>query len=284
MDTIAAVNRQPGALWRFLQFPLTRLVLAAVSIALVIALAQLLGGPLPRPVVHLLSAAAATAVYIANVRAIERRELVEFRLDGAGRETAMGLLIGAALFSVTMAILCIGGAWTLTGVNSVGAMGYPLVSALAAGVSEEILFRGVFFRIVEESLGSWIALALSAILFGLVHAPNPGATTVSTVAIALEAGILLAAGYMCTRRLWLVMALHMAWNFTEGGIFGTSVSGTEAHGLLAIEFHGPDLLTGGAFGPEASLVAVAVCMVAGATFLARAHRTNRIVRPFWRRS
>ena len=284
MDTSTAVNRQPGALWRFLQFPLTRLVLAMASIAAVIVLFQVGGAALPRPVALLLSAVAVTGVYIVNVRAIERRDVVEFRLDGAGREVVLGLLVGAGLFSATMAILYICGAWTLAGVNPVGALGYPLVGALAAGVSEEIIFRGVFFRIVEESLGSWLALLLSAALFGLAHAPNPGATTVSTLAIALEAGITLAAGYMYTRRLWLVIGLHTAWNFTEGGIFGTSVSGTDAHGLLTLQFHGPDLLTGGAFGPEASLVAVVVCVMAGGILLTHSQRTNRIVAPFWRRA
>ncbi len=96
--------------------------------------------------------------------------------------------------------------------------------------------RGVLFRIVEESLGSWIALALSAALFGALHAFNPGATLTSSIAIALEAGVLLAAVFMVTRRLWMVIGLHTAWNFTEGGVFGASVSGGDAHGMLASQF------------------------------------------------
>jgi membrane protease YdiL (CAAX protease family) len=144
--------------------------------------------------------------------------------------------------------------------------------------------RGVLFRIVEGSFGSWIALAFSAVLFGALHAFNPGATLTSSIAIALEAGVLLAAVFMVTRRLWMVMGLHTGWNFTEGGIFGASVSGGNAHGMLASRFHGPDALTGGAFGPEASIVAVLICLGAGAAFLWLAWRRGRFVRPFWKRS
>ncbi len=143
--------------------------------------------------------------------------------------------------------------------------------------------RAIVFRIVEESLGTWTALALSASLFGFLHAFNPGATATSTAAIALEAGILLAAAFLFTRRLWMAIGLHAGWNFTEGGLFGASVSGGAAHGLLRSRFSGAPLLSGGAFGPEASIVAVLVCLTAGILLLARARRRGHFVQPFWRR-
>jgi hypothetical protein len=168
----------------------------------------------------------------------------------------------------------VAGGWT--------AFGYPLLDAVIAAVTEEVLMRGVLFRIVEERLGSWIALVFSAVLFGALHAFNPGATITSSIAIAFEAGVLLAAVFIYTRRLWMVIGLHAAWNFTEGGIFGASVSGTDAHGVLVSQFHGPDVLTGGAFGPEASIVAVVICFAAGVFFLRRAR--SRFVAPFWKRA
>src|SRR3954471_14552398 len=125
------------------------------------------------------------------------------------------------------------------------------------------MLLAIFFRIVEESLGSVIALVASAALFGLLHAFNPGATLVSTVAIALEAGSILAAAYLLTRPLWMAIGLHAAWNFTEGGVFGASVSGSAPHGLLHSRFTGAPLLSGGGFGPEASIVAIVVCLTAG---------------------
>lgn len=117
-----------------------------------------------------------------------------------------------------------------------------------------------------------IAIILSGALFGLLHALNPGATLASTAAIAVEAGVLLAAAYLVTRSLWLAIGLHIGWNFTEGGIFGAAVSGGKSHGLITTAFAGPDWLTGGKFGPEASLTAVILCVVVAAVLLAVAIR------------
>ena len=112
---------------------------------------------------------------------------------------------------------------------------------------------------------------------------QPGATVVSTLAIALEAGVLLAAAFMLTRRLWMAIGLHAAWNFTEGGVFGASVSGGTPYGLLRSRFTGAPLLSGGAFGPEASIVAVVLCLSAGIAFCVYARRRGRFIVPFWRR-
>ncbi len=288
---IPAVNRPPGRWWKVLQFPVTRLLLAAAALLLWAAAVELGATALRiRPEGALgmalggLLAAGTLAVYAAYVRLVERRAVVELGTAGALPEFAGGALVGAALFSTTMLVLWMLGAWRPLGVNGPGALLLPLVGAIVAACVEEVLMRGVLFRILEESLGSWIALGLSAAIFGLLHAFNPGAGVVSTLAIALEAGVLLAAAYMYARRLWLVIGLHASWNFAEGGIFGASVSGSQAHGLFTGRFRGSEALTGGGFGPEASIVAVLVCLAAGTAYLVLARRHGRVVRPFWRRT
>jgi hypothetical protein len=127
-------------------------------------------------------------------------------------------------------------------------------------------------------------LVISAVVFGFLHLIYPNATLVAAVAIALEAGILLAAAYVLTRRLWLAIGIHFAWNFTQGGIFGVAVSGNQARGLLQSTLTGPELLSGGAFGAEASLFAILVCLAAGVYLLWRAWRKGSFVTPFWRRN
>ena len=290
MDLALTVNRQPGRLWAFLQFPLTRIVIAVLALLLVIAVIQIgakAAGIVPHTaagvIVAVLIMVATLATYAAFVRVIERRSVVELGSAGAAPEFGAGLLLGVVLFSLTMLVLWSLGCVEITTAGGWLALGYPLLDALIAAVTEETLMRGVLFRIVEESLGSWIALALSAAVFGALHAFNPGATPTSSIAIALEAGVLLAAVFMVTRRLWMVMGLHTAWNFTEGGIFGASVSGGDAHGMLSSRFHGSDVLTGGAFGPEASIIAVLICLAAGVAFLWLARKRGHFVRPFWRR-
>ncbi|HKE47432.1 MAG TPA: type II CAAX endopeptidase family protein [Rhodanobacteraceae bacterium] len=290
MGETLAVNRRPGRMWAFLQFPLTRIVLAALALAVVIGVIQVGAKALgiqPRTagglVIACLIMLATLATYYAFVHAIERRRVVELGTQRAAPEFASGFLVGMFLFALTMLVLWSIGDVDVSVAGGWPALGYPLLDALIAAVTEETLMRGVLFRIIEEGLGSWIALALSAAAFGALHAFNPGATTTSSIAIALEAGVLLAAVFMFTRRLWMVIGVHTAWNFTEGGIFGASVSGTDAHGMFASRFNGPDVLTGGAFGPEASIIAVLVCLFAGATFLALAHQRGHVVPPFWAR-
>jgi hypothetical protein len=147
--------------------------------------------------------------------------------------------------------------------------------AIISGVVEELMFRGVLFRIVEDGFGSLVALVISGALFGGLHITNPHATLVSSAAIAIEAGPLFGAAYMATRRLWVPIGLHFGWNFTEGGVYSTIVSGTTAHGVIKTTLVGPDLLTGGSFGPEASWVTVVVCSVLTAIFLIVAVRRGQ---------
>ncbi len=134
-----------------------------------------------------------------------------------------------------------------------------LVVGLGAGIGEEIMFRGVLFRIVEEGAGTWAALVVSALFFGAVHIGNPGATVWSSAAIAIEAGLLFGLIYHLTRSLPLCMGLHASWNFMQGTVYGIPVSGTTADGWLVSQRSGPDWLSGGFFGAEASVVALALC-------------------------
>ena len=105
-----------------------------------------------------------------------------------------------------------------------------LLLLLAAAMQEELVFRGMIFRLLERTLGSWIAVTLSALAFGVLHLTNPGATLVSTLAITLTAGVIMAAIYLLTRSLWWVIGLHLGWNFFEGPVFGAQISGHTAYG------------------------------------------------------
>lgn len=208
-------------------------------------------------------AAAGLFGYWAYVRLIERRPVAELARPPLLRELAAGLALGAGLLLATLGVLALLGAFHITGRSPVGVMQGPLGLALASGVLEELLFRALVFRLIERSCGTWIALACSAVLFGLVHLANPHPTLFGAVAIMFEAGILLAAAYLYTRRLWLPIGLHAAWNFTQGGVFGIAVSGNAMEGWIHGSLSGPDWLSGGTFGAEGSLVALAICLLAG---------------------
>ncbi len=118
-------------------------------------------------------------------------------------------------------------------------------------------------------------------MFGWLHLGNPHATLISTTAIGIEGGVMVAAVYIATRSLWWTIGVHVAWNFTQTSIFGIADSGHPGRGFLLSELNGPEWLTGGVFGVEASLVSVVVCAVVAIFFLARARRTHRFIAPIW---
>jgi membrane protease YdiL (CAAX protease family) len=166
-------------------------------------------------------------------------------------------------------------------VNSWYLMAGPFAMALSSGFYEELLLRGILFRIIERPLGTWISLTISALVFGAGHLANPGATLFTSAAIAVEAGVLLAGAYMMTRRLWVPIGIHFGWNFAQGGIFGIAVSGNPVVGWLTTSLEGPKLLSGGSFGAEASIVAVTLCTCTGGWFVWRSIRLGQIRPPMW---
>lgn len=226
-------------------------------------------------------AAAAVTGYDRLSRAVELRTSVP-ELDPAGRWTLMGrgALLGAGAFTTVLLVIGVFGGWEDLSWGSFG--GFAATAGMMASVAavEEVLFRGVVFRILEERTGTMVALVASSVLFGATHLVNANATLWGTLAIALTGGTMLAAAYVATRSLWLPIGLHFAWNFGLVGVFGVAVSGSDApaDGLLETTLSGPSLLTGGTFGPEASLLALLVCLPPTVLFLRRAARTGQIRR------
>ncbi len=290
MDDIATKPRGKSLVWRIIHFPPMTLVVAfgvmagASVIATGLAAAvgarsngqwAIIGGSIVAAVFML--------SYIGFGRLVEHRQLSDVSLKGALVELLAGLAIGALLFSLVVAVIALLGGYQVVGTRPASVL-YPIIGlSIVSGVTEEIMLRGLFFRIIENWLGSWVALALSAALFGALHLGNPNATLVAGGAIAIEAGVMLAAIYMVTRRLWAAIGLHAAWNFTQGGVFGIPVSGFDVQGLLVPRITGPELLTGGDFGAEASLPAMLICTAFGIALLVIAARRGQVMQPYWRR-
>ncbi|MGP2435896.1 CPBP family intramembrane glutamic endopeptidase [Streptomyces sp. JW3] len=226
-----------------------------------------------------LVAVGALAAYAAVVRALEQRPVTELDPARAWPDLRFATLAGLGLFAVTFVLIVLCGGYDTEGGVSVG--GLLTVFGLMAGVAvtEELLFRGVVFRLVEELAGTKGALAVSAVLFGGLHLVNPEATLWGGLAIAVEAGLMLGAAYAATRSLWVPIGLHLGWNFALSGVFGVTVSGDDSApaGLLHGTLTGPEALTGGTFGPEASVFAILVCAVPTVIYLRAAGRRGRIL-------
>jgi membrane protease YdiL (CAAX protease family) len=120
-------------------------------------------------------------------------------------------------------------------------------------INEELLSRGYHLQTITSGLNLFWGLVISSAIFGGLHLANPNATWVSAAGIFC-AGLFLAYGYIRTKQLWLSIGLHIGWNFFEGVVFGFPVSGLSIYPLTHITVSGPEIWTGGAFGPEAGLI------------------------------
>lgn len=266
--------------------PIRLICYAAAIIALAIVaklLAQLLVPPLPSPmhaplmaVRNVLLPIAMFAVYALLVRSIEHRFASEIDV----RKGLAMFLIGSAAGIFMMGTVCLAlwalGMATFSAGTGLDGLTVTLAYNLATAMGEELLFRAVLFRIVEEVTGTTAAIVISAAIFGLLHSANPGATVFGIGALSLEFGVMLALAYVLTRNLWLAIGIHLAWNFTQGYVFGVAVSGTDQpYGLLKTAVSGPDLLTGGSFGPEGSILSLGISAIASTALVIMILRKHR---------
>lgn len=276
---------------RLVDHPLVAMLIAIVLYAAATALAIFVTSMLP-PMKHGVGEAAKAAITVAfgltaykvAIRHLGRAPHDDLPERGALGKLGLGVIAGLVLFSLVVGAAALLGAYRITGCCSTTYLVPDLaLSAIMPAFMEELLFRGILFRWIEEFAGSWLGLGASSALFGLAHSMNPGASWLATSFIALQAGVLLGGAYMLTRSLWMPIGLHAAWNFTQGFLFDVNVSGVEEHGLVTAKLSGPALITGGEFGLEASVLALLFATIAGVALVFLAVRRGELVRPSWTR-
>ena len=256
--------------WKWLGLLLAAFILALLMYG-VAGMVELIPHGWVFSVVCLVVSAAMVALYARFVQWFEGNKPKDLPMGKLASHTGLGLGIGLGYFCVVTGLMALLGGYAVVGT---GAPATELVSMFCyfciVAVGEEIMFRGVLFRWIDEKWGFWAAIIVSALFFGIVHISNPGGTLWSSFAIAIEAGLLLGAAYKWAGTLWLPIGIHWAWNYSQGNIFGFKVSGQEAGGsLFHAQVQGSDWLTGGAFGAEGSVLAVAVGLLASAWFIWR---------------
>lgn len=304
VDQQVAADARP--MWRrVIAFPLVSLILALLALGVATAIAEgfvgvfigarehlhhaptqaqmiaLLTGPyvIPYVILEILFSVIAYKLVIRRLGEWPRDDL---RLARAARDGAHGIAAGFLIFSLIVGVAAALGVYHITGGGTWSTFLTLLFSmGIGPGFREELMFRGVLFRFTEELGGSWFALILTSALFGLAHIRNHDATWVSSLFIAVEAGLLLGAVYMLTRNLWMCMGFHAAWNVTQGFIWDVPVSGFPVHGLVTARLDGPVLLSGGAFGLEASLIAFVCATALGLFYLKKAIDRGHLESPWW---
>ena len=200
---------------------------------------------------------------------IDRRsfESMGFSIDKNGAHAGTGFFLGIFLLCAGTCILYFSKNLQWTDISFNGndlfiSFGLMVIVAFY----EEIVFRGYILNNLLESVNKWLALIISAFIFTLAHISNPDFSIVGAVNILL-AGILLGLNYIYTRNLWFSIMLHFTWNFFQGPILGYEVSGMPLKSLLQHVIQGSELVTGGKFGFEGSLVATLLYILAISAFI-----------------
>lgn len=218
--------------------------------------------------------------YAGLVRLAEGRWPYEYSLPHMPVDLIGGIAAGAGMQALAVAGLALGG-WVSVTHQPITDWLHPIPDTIQSGFIEEMVFRLVILRLVWRAFGVWPALLFSATLFGAAHLNNPNSSWFAALCIAVEAGVMLATFYIVTGRVWASVGVHMGWNYTQGWIFGAAVSGTSGFTggpLLTTPVPGvPDWLSGGSFGPEASLSGLVVGTVFGVALLIVAIRRGQMV-------
>ena len=234
----------------------------------------------------LMQIVATGSAYFLVVRFLERRRSIhELRAHWAWG-LAIGLACGAAALLFCYGVLTLAGGyqWSVMEYPDLGAIAVTTFGAgVSAGIGEELLYRGIGYRLMEQMFGTWAAIIGSGLVFGIMHITNPGATLWGGIAVALTGGMLLGTLYALTRSLWFVIGYHAAWNVVQGPLLGIPVSGYEMPAFLHATATGPDWLTGGEFGAEGSVITVGLMFVVtiGLVAMLARRRRERVVAPIW---
>jgi membrane protease YdiL (CAAX protease family) len=281
---------------RIIQFPLLELLavgIFVVPVALIhntiaINVLEKLQSPLRNYATYLegvVNIALFLLAYKIYCRLIERRLSFEISWKGSILETATGFSAGIILIAISTGIIAILGFYKVSGFNSNGSVLIDAFFRFGTGAFvQEFFIRLILFRLIEELIGTWSSLAVIACFFGLIHIGNENATILTSLAIAIS-DILFIAAFVYTRRLWLVWGLHFGWNFMQDGVLGMPNSGiTELPSWIQPSINGPTWLTGGAFGIEASVIAIALQVALGICLLIYAKNLGQFIAPYWRRS
>ena len=280
---------QSPALKKIVYYPLTRMLIGISVVVGSVALGLWLTSVLPasypelkRAFETLVSITMALTSYILLFKFYEKRRITELSLPSLGSDALTGFSTGFILQSMIVVVLYLANCYTVLVVNHVSAILPTFFAALTAGFVAEIILRGIFFRLAEEKLGTTLTLIISGLCFAILHAGSKGASIFSITSTAIQAGILPAAAYVYTRRLWMPVFLHFAWDLAEPGIYGGINPGISEEGtLLSSRISGPEILTGGLTGPGSSIQSIVLCAGVSILFLSLAIRDRKWIAPFW---
>jgi len=282
------------ALSKFLSFFLTKIIIGVSCIVGVVALVEWAGRPLldktrlsdnsKNIIVAVLESGIALLAYIFLFKPYEKRKISELSLSAFWKNVLIGFVAGFILQSLFILVIYLAGDYSISHVNPLSFLLPSFATAFTAGFVAEILILGVIFRLIEEELGTIIALVILTLIFAVMHMNAKGANFLSVSSTAIQSGLLLSAAYVFSRSLWLPIFFHFAWDFAEPGVFGAINPGISIdQSLLTSKIDGPLILTGGQLGPQNSIQSLLLCTIVSLIFLWLAKQKNNFIKPSWKR-
>lgn len=206
----------------------------------------------------------------------DRRRISELGFKQFGLNSAGAFLLGFGVICVYFLILYISGDYQIHGIKELGLLGGTILFFLMMSATEEVIMRGVLYRIAEEKIGTNLSLIISSFLFGILHLFNDNFNLISMISLVLG-GLLLGLVYTNTRNLWAVIFAHLGWNFAQS-FGGANVSGSSRlPKFLNAEFSGVEWITGGGFGPENSYITILLLVILVVYFYRRSKQHHKFV-------
>jgi len=282
-----------GVLRKFRNFPLIRFLIAALFflplVGLNMAVVYLGIDNLPEPQATWLDMARLAVMFPALIyfyrlfaRKIEQREAYEFTTKGALSESLVGILAAVFIIGGTVAVMWATGVYRIVGFNEPSLVFNFLLLYATGSLLQEIMARLLIFRLTEEMFGTWAAIIISSVIFGLLHAANPNQTPLSIFTLTITSFAFIGP-FILTRRIWMVWGVHFGWNFTQAGIFGMPNSGIPFSGWIEPVIEGPLWLTGGAVGVENSALTVGLALLVSWVFFVMVRKRKQFIGPMWKR-
>ena len=207
--------------------------------------------------------AAALSIWVFR-KFIDRKSILSlgFSIKGRFKDIIAGLLLGFILQGLGFIILYLFNQLTVTEIAfNANAFFGSLILFIIVGVVEESIMRGyILSNLMDNMKNKYMALLISAVIFAVFHGLNPNITVLGFINLIL-AGFVLGISYIYTRNLWFPIFLHISWNFFQGPVFGFEVSGIDTKAIINHNITGNELITGGRFGFEGSILITILLIV-----------------------
>lgn len=280
---------------KFIQFPITRIFIAVLFLVPVILLSHIIGTEFfkslgepyytfLRYLRDIIFFVLLLIAYKSYTKYVEKRKALELNPKHLWFEFGSGFVISMGVVCFMVVLMTLLGYYSISSFNSPSVLADRTGVYLMASFMEELVFRVILFKLVEEFAGSWIAIVVQGLLFGFAHLGNENATLWTSLSLVISDSILFGAAYMLTRRIWLIWGMHFSWNFFQEGIFGMPNSGFQRDGLIKPIIDGPVWITGGKFGIEASVISIFILFIIGLIILKKAIEYKQLVLPVWVRN